>query len=206
VAIGESPEILPEGKVSPSYFPVELSGTDRDDNLLAFGPLAVVWTQDECYQWRITNEPVERVTPSILAVSSEIISTDQLEGYRGIRDTIIDIVAPNITRGVEEGLPYPAEESTREDLRKRLAAQYAELGKVRRDLRQEVLAYHEQRKVGEDAQSGYSEDTPPVLTLFDQIRVAVNSNRFMVTLSRAPLLLAPEHATERDWLGRNFGV
>ena len=173
-----STTFIPEGQVSPSYqlfFYEPIGSTDWKMELSVF-TRALVIAEDGIFQWSVTGEALISVDTSQKWYTSEIFSNEQLEELRRIHDEFhMDIGRQ----------PFPTDEEASLATRKRLEKLYEDLETLKAEMRQTVLKYHNYAKQKPEARAAYTEETPPLLTIFDE--AVVQNGSFKIRSYMEPL-------------------
>jgi len=167
--LAEHPHVtIPEGKVSPSYIPFIYNSLDVVDWKLDLNNFALVYNKEagELFQWNLitlpmdTTESLADFDPSLVGYNPAIFTREQHEALRSIRQAIFNTFSqqPNSSDGISLS-----------HMRDSLKRSYEDLETLRASMRSAVLTYHEQHKGRREAKQGYTEEAPPLLTVFDQI-------------------------------------
>lgn len=155
---------IPQGKASASYIPMIFNPITVFDWKLDLAQYAVIYDRktDEIFQWKLIKLPgetSESYDAALLGYDPEIYTANQERELRAIREKIFQIFSECDEAGDTNSLA-----ATRENLENC----YQELEKLWVSMRQAVLAYHEHNKSKPEATLGYTKDSPPTLTVFDQ--------------------------------------
>jgi len=150
----------PEGKVSPHYLPNPIRNGDEVEGDWKLGlhlfNKAVVVDEDGIYQWTVTTNALISADVSQQWYESDLFSRDDLEELRRIHQAY--------QRIDQSGL-------SPEQMQNRLKKLYDGLELLHCRMRETVLIYHQQAKNESQAREGYTEDSPPQLTLFDEFTI-----------------------------------
>ena len=155
---------IPEGKASPFYIPIIFNPITVFDWKLDLSHYAVIYDRraEEIFQWNLVKLPAETsesYDATLMGYNPEIFTVDQLGELRAIREKIYQIFSE-----YDEATDAKSLVSTRESLENC----YQEMEKLWISMRQAVLVYHERNESKPEARRGYTEDPPPILTVFDQ--------------------------------------
>jgi hypothetical protein len=155
---------IPEGKASPSYLPIIFNRITVFDWKLDLSHYSVIYDRktEEIFQWNLVKLPAETTESydaDLMGYNPEIFTVDQLRELREIREKIFHFFSEYDEAGDANSLV-----STRESL----DSCYQEMEKLWVSMRRAVLAYHERNKSKTEAKRGYTKDSPPTLTVFDQ--------------------------------------
>jgi len=155
---------IPEGKASSSYLPMVFNSISVADWKLELSYYAIIYDSktDEIFQWNLVKLPAETsesYDASLMGYNPEIFTVDQLKELRRIRDKIFQFFSEQA---------HTVDADTLVSTRESLDRCYQELEELWVTMRQSVLAYHERNKSKPEARRGYTTDTPPILTVFDQ--------------------------------------
>jgi hypothetical protein len=168
VPIEQSNVLLPNGKVSPHCLPFQANAIDATDMKLGISPYAPVIDGADIFQWKLMCDPGEG-PPQAPGTwfSSPVLSTSAMRAMKDIHDDIYQC------------FQEPPPETLREAkiLRARLHRLYSELERVRQVLREEVIAYHNVNKESAESLSGYTEEDPLTITVFDEPQLGESNLR-----------------------------
>ncbi len=179
-----SSTFIPEGQVSPSFrlFMYEPISTTDWKMELSIYTRALVIDKEGKFQWSVTTNALISADTSQKWYISELFSKEQLEELRLIHDEFYMDIARQ---------PLPASKIAISDMRKRLEKLYEDLESLRISMRQTVLQYHEQAKQKPEARSSYTEEPPPLLTIFDE--TTVENGSFKIRSYMEPLFFRAAH-------------
>ena len=178
---------IAQGQVSPSYQPFWFKHIEAEDwkfelNIYAH---ALVVEEHDMFQWAVvtTNTPSSVKTWQQWHPNSDsIFSSEQLEKLYHIRDTFC--------RGIAYQ-PIPPDEKATLAVRSQLEKLYDELEAMRFEMRQTVFEYHEQSKKTPEARSQYTEEQPPLITIFDE--TAIEDHSFRIRTHVEPIFFRSAH-------------
>ncbi len=170
---------VPQGKISPVYLVPEYS--DITDWKMESGTFrTLIIEENSMFQWKAIDDVPEDASQE--QDTSEVYSDDQLKAVNRIRDKFY----ANFAVG-----SFPADAAVSSKMREELKTLYEDLEILRVSMRQTVLEYHNLAKQKPEALSSYTEDPPPLTTIFDE--TIVKNGSFEIRSYIEPLFFRAAH-------------